>query len=156
MAKKKKNRKNKNVFLNITITIIIFTVVIMLVSLVFRVFYANEEFKNEPLLIEQEINHSIQVSVLNATEVNGLASRIRDYLRAKNFDVVEIGNYDKASHHSFIIDRVGDSTAAKQFARIVGLPDSMIIVKIDSSYFLKASLIVGNDYKNLRMFRNSY
>lgn len=152
----KNKKKNKgNIFLTITVFIVILVIIVLLISLIFRISYLDKPTIMEDKKKKPEVNYSIQVSVLNATEVKGLAGKIRDYLRSKNFDVVEIGNYEKGVQNSFIIDRVGDTLASRQLADIVGLPDSMIVVKIDSSYFLKASLIIGNDYKKLKMFRNS-
>lgn len=124
-------------------------------SLIFRIMNLDKIKNYEEELKSAEIAANIQVSVLNATEINRLANRFRDYLRKRNIDVVEIGNYHKLVQKSFIIDRVGDNISSKYLARIIGLPDSMIIVDIDSSFFLKASLIIGSDYKKLNIFEKS-
>lgn len=155
MKRKNKKQKKGNVFLSITVFTVILIVIILLVSLIFRISNIDKTPVTGYKKPKVELTSSIQVSVLNATEVQGLAGKIRDYLRAKNFDVVEIGNFDKGVQKSFIIDRVGDTLASRHLADVIGLPDSMIVVKIDSSYFLKASLVVGNDYKNLSLFKNS-
>mgnify|MGYP005831892331 CR=1 FL=1 len=155
MKSRNKKQKKSQLFLSITVIVVI-TISIMLVgSLIFRIMNLDKIKNYEEELKSAEIAANIQVSVLNATEINRLANRFRDYLRKRNIDVVEIGNYHKLVQKSFIIDRVGDNISSKYLARIIGLPDSMIIVDIDSSFFLKASLIIGSDYKKLNIFEKS-
>jgi hypothetical protein len=95
----------------------------------------------------------IQINVLNASGVKGIAGQMKDFLRTKGFDVVEIGNYIKQVDGSFIIDRVGDSSSAVKVAYAVGLPDSLIQKKIDSSLFVRNSVILGKDYMKLKAFK---
>ena len=156
MKSKNKKQKKSNLFLSVTIIIVLTILILLLGSLIFRIINTDKMniYENEPK--RTELESPIQISILNATEINGLAGKFRDYLRNRNIDVVEIGNYDTLVQKSFIIDRVGDTISSKHFARIIGLPDSMIVVNIDSNFFLKASLIIGRDYKKLKMFENSH
>jgi hypothetical protein len=153
-SKNKKQKKKSNLFLSITIIIVLTILILLFGSLIFRIINSDKLNTSETEQKRAESESSIQISILNATDVNGLAGKFRDFLRNRNIDVVEIGNYDTLVQKSFIIDRVGDTTSSKHFARIIGLPDSMIVVNIDSSFFLKASLIIGSDYKKLKMFEN--
>jgi len=154
---KSKNKKQKkgNLFLSITVIVVIAILILLFGSLIFRIINSDKMKTFETEEKRAEIETTLQISVLNATEINGLASKFRNYLRKRNIDVVEIGNYDKLVQKSFIIDRVGDTTASKYFARIIGIPDSLIVINIDSSFFLKASLIIGSDYKKLKIIGNS-
>lgn len=99
-------------------------------------------------------NEVLQVEVLNSLPTNGLASTVMNYLRNRKFDVVRIGNYsEKEIEKSFIIDRLGDSIASNQLALALGISDSLIVKIIDSTLFLRCSIIIGNDYKTLKPFK---
>lgn len=94
----------------------------------------------------------IQVSILNSTSVNGLANKARTYLQMRNFDVVEIGNSKDILPQSIIIDRMGDFASAKKVAKAFGIADSLIKTDIDSSLFIRSSIVLGQDYPKLPFF----
>mgnify|MGYP001158031941 CR=1 FL=1 len=96
----------------------------------------------------------IQVNILNACGVKGLASKAKEFLRARGFDVVEIGNSDLLTNNSQVIDRLGDGKSAKQVAYALGIRDTMITSIIDSNMFLRATIVIGNDFQELKPFRN--
>lgn len=96
----------------------------------------------------------IQVNILNACGTKGLASKAKDFLRARGFDVVEIGNSEEIINNSMIIDRLGDKKSALQVAYAVGIKDSLIVSEIDSNMFLRSTIVIGNDYRELKPFRN--
>jgi hypothetical protein len=96
----------------------------------------------------------IQVNILNACGVKGLASKAKEYLRARGFDVVEIGNYDDLTTNSMIIDRLGDHKSARQVAYAIGIQDSMIVAKIDSNLFLRSTIVIGSDFSQLKPFKD--
>lgn len=98
-------------------------------------------------------NEVIQINILNGCGEAGLAGKARRYLRARGFDVVEIGNAKKRIDESIIIDRVGDLSSAKKVAYAIGMSNSMIKTEIDSSLFLRSTIIIGKDYRDLDMFR---
>ena len=107
-------------------------------------------------LVENERNNqeekAIQVSILNACGVSGLAAKTREYLRQRGFDVVEITNYPEVLNKSVICDRLGNPDTAGQVAYAMGISDSLIISKIDSGLFVNASIIIGNDFYQLKPF----
>ncbi len=94
----------------------------------------------------------IQVSVLNSTTINGLANKARNYMQLRNFDVVEIGNFPEQAPKSMIIDRMGDFASAKKVAKVFGIADSLIVTEIDSSLFVRTSIVIGQDYPKLPFF----
>ncbi|MFP4527095.1 MAG: LytR C-terminal domain-containing protein [Candidatus Kapaibacterium sp.] len=94
----------------------------------------------------------IQVNVLNGCGQPGIAAEVKDYLRERGFDVVEIGNADVSVDKSYIRDCVGDPGSARNVAYAVGVHDSRIQVDVDSSLFLRASIILGNDFRQLKPF----
>lgn len=148
---KKMGKSNKSILINISLISSLFVLVILLSSFVFRVWIS------PPVDAELEGNTPlekiIQVNVLNATGKPGLANDVRRYLRNRGFDVVEVDNYPEISKNSKIIDRVADKISTHKLSYAIGIPDSLISLEIDSSLYLKASIIIGQDYKELRPFQ---
>jgi hypothetical protein len=98
------------------------------------------------------VAESIQVSILNACGVDGLASKARTYLRKRGFDVVEVGNYYREMDRSIIIDRIDDLRSAYKSAYAIGISDSMVYSNPDSSLYLRSTIIIGKDYQNLKFW----
>ena len=94
----------------------------------------------------------IQLSVLNASGVNGLAKQTMLFLRRRGYDVVETGNTE-VTEKSRIIDYVGDTVSALRVAQAVGLEKKDIVVEIDSTLFLRCAVILGKNYPNLKVFQ---
>lgn len=97
-------------------------------------------------------DYVIQVSVLNASGVQGLAKQTMLYLRRRGFDVVETGNTGLIEK-SRIIDYVGDTVSALRVAQAIGLEKKDIYVQIDSSLFLRCAVVVGKNYSTLKVFQ---
>lgn len=100
-------------------------------------------------IITQEV---IQLNILNGCGIPGLASKAKEYLHNRGFDIVEIGNSTQQYNKTTIVDRLGDKESVRRLAYALGVADSSIVVEIDSSLFLRATLILGNDYKELKSF----
>lgn len=142
--------KNKSIIVNISLIFSIIILGILLSSFVFRVWISppvDSELKgNTPL------EKIIQVNVLNATGQQGLANKVRIYLRDRGFDVVELDNSKEIHDKSIILDRVGDKIASHKLSYALGIRDSLINTQIDSNLYLKATIIIGKDYQNLKPF----
>ena len=70
----------------------------------------------------------IQLLVLNGSGQQNIARTFTDFLRARKFDVVEMSNYKQNDvEHSFVIDKVMDTVAAKKLAYAVGIEDTRIV-----------------------------
>ena len=137
-------------------------IIIVLSCVVFVLIYIliNRLFINPP--VDSLLPHnqrrtaseqSIQLNILNGTNNKGIARQAMNYLRDRGFDVVEINNYESIVKKSFILDLVNDSLSAHNVAFAVGIGDSMILKRIDSSLYLRVSLIIGQDYLQLKPFR---
>ncbi len=96
---------------------------------------------------------AIQLQILNATPVQGLASNATDYLRQRGFDVVMNDNAPEKSEVSSVICLRGDTAAAAQLAYAVGIERKHVVTQIDSSLMLDCTLILGSDYSSLKAFR---
>lgn len=127
-----------------------FVSIIMLASLIIKV--ANRGPVDGSLDEDQRkfaVAEAIQVNVLNACGESGLADNARKYLRMRGFDVVEIGNYKDIIEKSIVIDRIGDIRSSQKVAFTMGINDSLITSQIDSSLYLRSTLVIGKDFKEL-------
>jgi hypothetical protein len=93
----------------------------------------------------------IQINVLNGSGRMRMAQKFTDFLRARQFDVVDMENYkDTTVPRTFIIDRVGDSVSAHKIAYALGVSDSLVKREIDTEEYVKADLIIGRDFQMLK------
>ena len=149
----KKNTRLKT-FLNILIVLMVVVVIVLFGSFVNQMFFTEQIDstvfqRNDGVETEKRI----QISILNACDVNGLASNAKMYLFRRNFDVLDVGNYDSIVSMSFIIDRVGNTLASGKVASAMGIADSLIITEIDSSLYLMNTVVIGKDYRELKPFK---
>lgn len=92
----------------------------------------------------------IQIEVLNGCGVDGIAAKFTDYLRQRDFDVVQVGNYASSNiEESMIIDRIGNKANAEKLAETLGLNKQNIIQQLNKDYFLDLTLVIGKDYNKL-------
>ncbi len=106
--------------------------------------------------IDNIVKHkkNMQIEVLNGCGVDGVADMFTDYLRTKNFDVVNTGNYRSYNiDNSIVIDRIGNVINAEYLAGIIGIDNKQVIQQKNKNYFLDVTLIIGKDYKQL--FQNN-
>jgi hypothetical protein len=93
----------------------------------------------------------IQIDVLNGCGIPGAATTVRDYLRARGYDVVEMRNYKSFDvDRSLVVDRTGDTRSAERVAYALGIGKSEIIHQINPDYFVDVSVIIGKDFKSLK------
>lgn len=143
---------------------IIYTILIIILALlcvflagsfIYRMFVAPPVVSS----IEQTIDNSvvkenIQIEVMNGTDINGLAATLTSYIRLRDFDVLDIGNWKSNDvETSFIYDRLGNRKASLNVAYALGISDSLVFTEIDSSYFLNCTVVIGKDYRKLKPFK---
>jgi len=125
---------------------------LMLSSFVLRISGTGNVNGNlEQVQKENTVADAIQVSVLNGCGEKGLANEVRKYLRKYGFDVVEIGNYNGTIEKSIVIDRLGDEHSARKTAHVLGISDTHIYTNIDSSLYVRATVIIGKDFSQLSL-----
>jgi hypothetical protein len=90
-----------------------------------------------------------RIRVENGTQINGLAARTSDRLKAQGFDVVEIDSADRFDYaQSQIVSYAADPTVATVVAQALGLPASAIVTStVASTVDLK--VILGGDYQEV-------
>lgn len=140
-------------FINSIIVFLSLIVILMLTSFIIRISSKPIDASLDDNVSSITAQNNIQINVLNGCGKNGLAAATNEYLRKYKFDVLEIGNYDDNIDKSMVIDRLGDIKSAKKVAYALGINDSLIITKIDSSLFVRSTVVIGNDYENLNVFK---
>lgn len=96
----------------------------------------------------------VQLEVLNGCGTSGIADKFTEYLRRKNFDVVQMGNYISFDvDKTIVIDRTGNKANAEKVAESLGIDKKNIIQQLNDDYFLDVSLIVGRDYYQLNPYK---
>lgn len=129
-------------------------VLLMLSSFVFRfVISPPVDGTLESDITPETVEESIQIEILNGCDVQKLAGKSRDFMRQRKFDVVDISNAKDILDKSIVIDRVGDVESARKVAYAMGINDSLIRTDVDSSLYLRASVLIGQDYKTLNPFK---
>ncbi len=144
------NNKTANILLLVSFSLI---VIVMLSSFINRVIISppvQAEIDNGAHTSQNDV--VIQVNVLNACGETGLAAKVMEFLRLRGFDVVEIGNYPKKEEKSFVLDRLGDIRSARKVAYAIGVPDSLVVSAIDSTLFVRSTVVIGKDFPLLKPF----
>ena len=97
----------------------------------------------------------IRVEVLNGCGVDGIAGKLREYLIARNFDVVDFKNYSSYKvPQTLIIDRTNmEEQNARKVAEAIGVSRNYVFPQISPLRKLDVTVIIGSDYKNLNAFR---
>ncbi len=119
-------------------------------------FVAQDLFRasGEPEITTAGRVHAIQLDVLNGSGQPKLAQRMTDFLRARGFDVVEMGNYRSNDvEATLVLDRAGNMDAAKQVAMALGVSAERVRQQIDKSLYLDVSVVIGKDYSRLKAFQ---
>ena len=123
-------------------------VLILIYAFVHRIFLAPPV---ESEVVVDGKQHVIQLDVLNGSGVPKLAQRFTDYLRARGFDVVEMGNYRESDVSiTLVLDRSGNLQAAEQVADALGIPRERVRQQIDRNAYLDVSVIIGKDFRSLK------
>lgn len=142
---------NKLLYNKFTFGILSLTSLILIASFAYRILVAepvNPLVDNEK---DADYNKAIQINILNACGESGLAAKFKEYFRKREFDVVEIGNYKYEVDKSMVIDRIGDERSAYKVAQAIGISDSLVTANIDSTMYLRTTLIIGKDWKSLNI-----
>ena len=88
---------------------------------------------------------SVQVEVLNGSDLPEKARMVCLWLRRKGVDVMDYGNAPAVVEHTVLIDRWSeDMRYAKALASL--LRCKFITAEIDSTLGINVSLIIGKDY----------
>ena len=102
----------------------------------------------------EPVQQKLQVEVLNACGASGIASTVTKYLRERNVDVVNMGNFTRFDiKKTMVWERVKD-TDSQRIAQLLGVSDDNIDSKIDPNLQLDITIVLGSDYSTLKPFIN--
>lgn len=137
--------KTKNTILNITLFILSLFLIFVLYNVYLSLRSSNEE--------AEELNPTgriIQVSVLNGTQIDGLAKKLTDFLRSKNFDVVIQGNYNSRNvKRTFVVDHLGDKRVLRRVIRALKIDPDQVQTDLKEYNLTDITIVIGEDYQKL-------
>ena len=155
--RKRQNKSLKEKLLTTAIWGLSLINVTLIISLVSNFFTSPNEISVNAIPNGLDVKPSeITIEVLNACGVQGLANQVTEYLRANNFDVVEVGNYSGEWNleQTFVFDRVSlDRVYAKKVGAVLGVKDDQIAPQLEASLQLKVTVLIGKDYQTLKTFK---
>jgi len=125
-------------------------IILFLIYSIILKFTKDDKVENVTVSNVGKPSEVIQVEVLNASDVAGVADRFTEYLRNNKFDVVGTGNYPgQKLEQTLVIDRKGNIENAKMIAKQLGIKELNVIQQLNDDYLLDVSVIVGKDYYTL-------
>jgi hypothetical protein len=87
----------------------------------------------------------VRVQVLNATRTRGLARRATRHLRARGFDVVEVGTVREQRDSTLVLDRSGRPAWAERVAAALG--GAPVEARADSTRYLDVTVLLGASWR---------
>ncbi len=154
MAKRtSQSSKSGSIIVNILIVAVSVVVLFLGWSFVSNLFFEPSYEGNTENRGRTASGEVIQLDVLNGCGSGGVAQKFTDFLRKRNFDVVQSSNYKTFDvEHSLVIDRIGDTETAKKVARVLGIDESRILQQINPDYYIHVSVVIGRDYPTLKPY----
>ncbi|MBN2732117.1 MAG: LytR C-terminal domain-containing protein [Balneolaceae bacterium] len=108
----------------------------------------NQRAEEQPELI----GNVIQLEVLNGAGVAGLADQFTSTLRKNGFDVVQTGNFDNFDmQQTTVISRTMNKDNARRVAEALGIDETQILVEASDDFYLDATVVIGSDYRSLKL-----
>ena len=87
----------------------------------------------------------IAVVVLNGTSVDGLASRIAEFLRENGCDVLQVSNAESPHRETIILDRADNNLSnARRIHHLLGVGE--MAYEPDPTHIVEATVVIGDDY----------
>ncbi len=137
-----------NLFLNIIIILLGLVIAFMVYSFISKI--KENQTNKETLARKNQASKIVQVEVLNGCGKSGVAEKFTSYLRDRNFDVVQMGNYMSFDiDKTMVIDRSGNKANAEKVAEAIGVNKKNVIQQLNKEYFLDVSIIIGKDFNQL-------
>jgi hypothetical protein len=150
----KKSLSPVNLLMNIVIGLLSIVVFFLLYTFVSNSFTDKPvEWTTGARNDDAPVGQIIQLDVLNGCGQKGVAQRFTDFLRRRNFDVVQSSNYKTFDvEESLVIDRTGDLSIARKVAYALGVDEKNIVQQINPDYYLNVSVVIGRDYSQLKPY----
>ena len=116
---------------------------------------AYQHYENDflsQIVLGQESEYPIRLTIINATSQSGLARRMRNFLNRDMVNVLEFssspfGQFEK----SIIIGRTGDSISTRKISILTGITNISYVT--DNTQLINIMVILGNDISNIQESR---
>ncbi|OGU12659.1 MAG: hypothetical protein A2X61_10935 [Ignavibacteria bacterium GWB2_35_12] len=154
MEKKKiKNLDKKALVLNIFSGFFGFVILLMILSFTYRIL-SPEQLQSKVTGYSEivPVNQTVQVNIINACSVDGIAKKMKDYLNKQGIKVVSIGNSSSPVEKSFIKGG-SDENKSLNLASIIGIDKSLIKTQQKNSDYQIISVVIGKDFSQLKPFK---
>lgn len=130
---------------NVTVLIVIAMLAVVAMVVGARRYAVTEGPAPVVATAESKIPHLSNVEVLNGSGTSGVANKVADCLRAKGFDVKNIGNATTWNYpFTIVVARTADLTAARQIG--AALKTDKVILMRDTLSIYDVDVFVGADY----------
>jgi hypothetical protein len=113
-----------------------------------------KEAEEDTKPIIEPVKQKLQVEVLNACGVSGIASTVTKYLREQGIDVVNTGNHTRFDVKETMLWERVKNTDSQRVAELLGVSNDKINSKMDPNLQLDITIILGADYPALKPFKN--
>jgi len=162
--RKQKAKKFKEEFQSFELSVVIFLLIganlIFLTSVAIHSFATsgtNEALISPPRQVGnlEATPKTLKIEVLNGCGVDGVAKRVTEFLRAKNIDIVKVGNFESRElSETIVIDRKDYELAnAKIIGKIIGVDENRMFPQLSPQRQLDATIIIGKNYPDLKAFQ---
>jgi hypothetical protein len=147
-----KNNSDTHTFaLNAVIGFLSLLLLLLVFGLFTRIIYPRIQYQRAENS-KDLIGSVIQIEVLNGCGVSGLADQFTYALRQNGFDVVETGNFDNFNmENTVVISRTHNTENARRVALALGISENNILVEASDDFYLDATVVIGSDYKTLKL-----
>jgi hypothetical protein len=87
-----------------------------------------------------------RIQILNGCGIEGAANAVRDYLRARKFDVKDVGNAPSENYQTtLVVSRIKDMVIARQVGQALST-DAIILMRTQGDLY-DVTVFVGKDYQ---------
>ena len=103
---------------------------------------------------EKVTGKKIQLEVLNGCGKKGIAILYTNFLRSSGYDVIDFKNAENFNFNKtkIIIHKHDVSNFINEIVDILAIEPKQIEYNYDENIFYEMTLIIGNDYKNLKSY----
>ena len=145
MARRKKSKKRSNRLQEFFVLLMSATLILCVASATYGYFVRHSSSTQPP--------GGLRIEVLNGTGQKGLARQIAMSLMKEGVDVFKVDNADSFAYSETILIARRQGIGLDDFGRALGCKNVIEQLKEDS--FVDATLIIGADYRNLRLEHRS-
>jgi len=155
-------KDKKKTYLNYSLNFLIIILIVLCGGFIWSMIKGNQPAKEiKPENIKDTITtkspginvdaKTISAEVLNGSGENKIGKVFTDYLRKKEVDVKNTGNYKNNSvQKTIVMSRNGDLKKALKIAELLGVKSTEVMENTDKDLDIDVTVIVGKDFVSLK------